>query len=137
MFILSLKVDILTKRGSKQLPVVPPELDGPGLQRTFKIYQFCVNSDNFAIDWIGFKMWCEYYEVEDYETEAEYLDCLRRMQSNRDELEKEINKDLEVVSNDNNAMFMNSVSQIKERKIKEREEARAKILEARKKEGTS
>lgn len=79
-------------------------------------------------------MWCDYYEVDDYEVEAEYLDCLRRMQSNRDELEKEINKEMNEVSEDHNSNFMNSVSKIRERKLKEREEQRKKILEQREKD---
>lgn len=129
-----MKTDLLVKKGVKVLPKVPEHLTGAGLQRTFKIYQFCVNSNDFAIDWVGFQMWCDYYEVDDYEVEAEYLDCLRRMQSNRDELEKEINKEMNEVSEEHNSNFMNSVSKIRERKLKEREEQRKKILEQREKE---
>lgn len=103
----------------------------PEISRTFKLYNFCVNHTDYSIDWNGFFILCDFFLVDDIEDEIEFLDLLRRLNATRSEARDKIEKELTIHNSNQNEIFLNSVKMIKEKKLKEKEEA-LKLKESKK-----
>ena len=88
------------------------------------MYNYCVNHTDYSIDWTGFFVLADHFDVEEIEDEIEYVDHLRRLNATRLQHREDLEKQIISYSDSQNEIFMNSMRMIKEKKLKEREEAR-------------
>lgn len=120
---MSIENEILEEK-KMTLKNIPESHTSPEISRTFKLYNYCVNHTDYSIDWTGFFVLADHFDVEEIEDEIEYVDHLRRLNATRLQHREDLEKQIASYSDSQNEIFMNSMRMIKEKKLKEREEAR-------------